>query len=143
MSITSANAIYTLTIPLIFPQGQQIQNFSTDEEFDTDALDAAEAMMGVDGILTAGFINVPVPQTITLMADSVSGFVFDQWFAYEKQNQTKAPAIGSIVLPDLNMQYTMPKGFLKTYPPIPSAGKTLKPRKFGIVWESIQVTPTA
>ena len=139
-SITDANAVLTLSIPLIYPQPVQIQGFAADDIFDIPAIQSVETMMGVDGILTAGFVNVVTPFTITLMADSLSGQVFDNIFAYQKQNNTVLQLSGSVVLPDLAQRWTMPLGFLRSYTPQPAAKKVLQPRKFVIHWQSMQIS---
>jgi hypothetical protein len=62
MDITSANAVIMLSSPLIFPAPFQLQKFAVDDIYGTNPLSAGEAMMGVDGHLTAGFVNVPTEQ---------------------------------------------------------------------------------
>lgn len=136
-SITSANAVYLLSISALFPIPQQLQGFSTDEIYSTDPLESAEIMMGVDGILSAGFVFVPIMQTIMLQADSVSSSVFDSWWANQQQQKDVFLATGSITLPSIKLKYTMAQGVLKTYQVAPDAGKTLKPRKFTIAWQNI------
>lgn len=136
-SITSANAVYLLSISALFPVPQQLQQFSTDEIYATDPLEAAEIMMGVDGFLSAGFVFVPIMQTIMLQADSVSSAVFDAWWANQQQQKDLFFATGSITLPSIKLKYTMSQGVLKTYQALADAGKTLKPRKFTIAWQNI------
>jgi hypothetical protein len=142
MSITSVNANFSLTIPGIFSSPQKLQGFAADELFDTENQDIGELLMGADGILSAGFVNTPTMQTITLQADSKSISVFAQWWAYEKQNQTKVSANATITMPDLKLIYTLPKGFLKNGPAMAGAGKTLKPVKYTIGWEAFSYAPT-
>ena len=50
-TLTAANSVILLTIPSLFPVAQQLQGFSAEDVFDTDQLDTAETMMGVDGKL--------------------------------------------------------------------------------------------
>lgn len=135
-NITAANSVYTLNIPNVTLSPTQLQGFAADEIFDTDPLEAAETLMGVDGILSAGFVFVPVNQAISLQADSVSSQVFDAWYAQEFANKTKYPATGQIVLPAIGIKWVLSQGFLMTYPVIPNAGRTLRPRKFTIRWQS-------
>jgi hypothetical protein len=47
------------------------------------------------------------------------------------------PAVGTIILPSLNKKYTLEKGFLTGYQPIPNAKKLLEPQNFGITWQRI------
>lgn len=136
-SITSANAVYLLGISSLFPVPQQLQGFSADEIFATDPLESAEIIMGVDGVLSAGFVFVPIMQTIMLQADSVSSAVFDTWWSNQQQVKDIFFATGSITLPSLKLKYTMAQGALKTYQALADAGKTLKPRKFTIAWQNV------
>jgi hypothetical protein len=70
-AITSADVVLTLSVPLVFSNPQQIQGFSNEEAFDIPAIKSAETMMGVDGVLSVGFVFVPVIQTISLQAVSL------------------------------------------------------------------------
>jgi len=141
MSITSANSIYTVTIPGIFAAPQRLQMFATDDIYGTEMLKSNEVMMGVDGKLSGGFVYVEVKQSIQLMADSISGTIFDQWWQFMNVLQDAYPAYGSISLPSLGYTFLLNKGFLTGYQPLPDAGKTLKPRKFELTWESIIANP--
>jgi hypothetical protein len=141
MSITSANAVYQLAIANLFPTPVQLQGFGTDDAFDTDSLESAETMMGVDGKLSGGFVYVPTKQTITLQADSASNSIFDTWWSAAQGQQDVFVANGLILLPALGKKWTFTKGFLTGYSPVPPAKKILQPRKFGITWE--RVSPAA
>ena len=53
-SITSANAILTLAIPLLFPTPVQLQGFAADDVYDIPRIKSVETLMGVDGVLSGG-----------------------------------------------------------------------------------------
>ena len=65
-TITSANVVFTLSVPLLLPVPQRIQGFAVDDIFDMDDVDATDTMMGVDGILSGGMIYAPKMQNIKL-----------------------------------------------------------------------------
>src|SRR5689334_14339327 len=132
MNITSANAIYTLAIASLFGAPQQLQGYSADNVFGTEPLASAETSMGIDGFLSAGFVFVPVVQNVELQADSPSNDVFDQWWQASQIGQTIFPAQGLVTLLSINKKWVLQNGFLTTFPPIPDAQKTLRPRRFGI-----------
>lgn len=136
-SITAANAVYMLGITGLFPAPVQLQGFATDEVWGTDPLKSAEVLMGVDGRLSGGFVYVPIEQSITLQADSLSTGLFDQWWNAMQVNQTPFPAQGRIRLRSVGSSWVLTKGFLTTYQPIPDAKKLLQPRKFGITWQQV------
>jgi hypothetical protein len=140
-SITSANAVLIITIRSLYPTPQQIQGFSADDIYDVDALEIGETMMGVDGVLSAGWVNVSVKQGISLQADSVSNVVFDTWYTTEQQLQDKLVASASITLTSIGKKYNMGQGYLTTYKPIADGKKVLQPRKHILTWQSIIPAP--
>lgn len=136
-TITAANAVFTLAVNGVFNVAQQLQQFSADDVFDTEAVESAEIMMGVDGHLSAGFVFVAVKQSITLQADSPSNLIFEAWQQAQKTARDLFFAQGGVILPSVGRAYTMTRGVLTSYPPIPDAKKVLQPRKYGITWESV------
>lgn len=140
-SITAANAVIILTVNTVFPVGQQLAGWAAEDIFDTEALDNAETMMGVDGILSAGFVFVPVKQNFALQADSPSNLIFDAWYTAQKTASELYSAQAVIHLPAVNRSYVMNNGYLTSYKPTPDAKKVLQPRKYQITWESIIPAP--
>lgn len=141
MSLTAANAIIQLGVTSVFPAPQQLQGFGADDVFSTAALASVETSMGVDGILSGGFVEVEVKQTYTLQADSTSMFIFDDWWNAMVTQQEAFTASGVIVLKAVGIKWNMTKGFLTEYKPMPDAGKLLKVRQFGITWNKARKAP--
>jgi hypothetical protein len=137
MDITAANAVLTLSIAGLYPSPQHLQGFSADDVFDTESIDTAETQMGVDGKLSAGFVYVPVDWSITLMADSASNDIFDNWFSSQQAARAPYFATASVTLPSVGKKWAMTNGVLVKFPPMPNAKKVLQPRKFTIRFESI------
>ena len=142
MSITSANAVVMLTLPGVFDQPFQLQQFSAEDIFGVEEIEAAEVQMGVDGNLTGGFVNVPTPQSFYLMADSPANFFFDQWYAQQKAQQDTFIASGTVALKSVGTKYKMVTGFLTRYKPAPDAKKVLQSRRHIITWQSAIPNPT-
>lgn len=140
-SITAANAIFLLQIPGLFPIPVQLQGFSADDIFDTDTVEPVETSMGVDGILSGGLVNFPTNQSITLQADSASNTIFRQWQSAQKAAQDSLIANGTVWLTSIGTKWTMKVGFLVGYPPIPGAGRILKPQKYSIRWQNVDPAP--
>lgn len=136
MSITSANAVFMLNISDLYDAPQQLTNFATDDIYDVDTLAAAEAMMGVDGKLSSGFVFEPVQMKIAFMADSPSLAIFENWYQSNRATVDVYIAQATITLPSVNRKYTMNNGTLVSYPVMPAAKKVLQPRIVGITWES-------
>jgi hypothetical protein len=141
MNITAADAVITLQIPPIYTRPVQIQGFAPDSVFDVPTLKSSEVLMGVDGKKSSGFVFVPVPMTITLMADSLSNRVFDDWWRNNQANKTDYEASGLILLPGVATKWTQVKGSLTGYKPVPQAGRILRERTYEITWESILPSP--
>lgn len=136
-TITAATTVYTLQVIPLFPAPQQLQGFAADDIFDTDPLVVGETIMGVDGTLSGGFVFEKVRQGISLQADSASNAVFDAWFAAEQAAKDKFPAVGTVTFPTISTKWALSNGFLVLYPPIPNAGRLLRPRKFFIEWNFV------
>jgi hypothetical protein len=140
-TITSANTIFAIAVAGVIPAPVQLQGFTADDVFDIDQLEVGVTTMGVDGILSAGFVFNPVKQTVTLQADSDSNVLFETWYAAEKAQQDKFFANGTVVFKSVGRSYVLTKGALVTYSPAANPGKTLKPRSFAIEWQAIDGAP--
>jgi hypothetical protein len=139
--ITSANATYLLTITGVFSAAQQLQEFAADRAFETAELDVAETLMGVDGVLSGGWVPNPVIQTITLQANSASMVIFETWMEANRLARGVFTATGQITLPSINRSYTMVNGILQRVAPIATAMKILQPRSFAIAWQEVIPVP--
>lgn len=140
-TITSANAEYSLSVSGLFPVPQVLQGYAADDGFTSEAVVNAETVMGLDGHLSGGFVFNPVKQTITIMPDSPSLLVFQQWA--NQQYGTREVIIGnaSIAIPSIGQTYVLTRGFLTSYMPIPDVKKILQPVKFEITWGSVVGAP--
>jgi len=140
-NITSINAVITLTIPGLYSSPQQLQQFSATNIFDVGTQDLNETAMGLDGYLSAGTINAPIDQTITLMADSLSNDLFRNWALAIKQQQDPLRCSGFCTLKGIGVSYGLVNGVLVSWPPIPTAGRTLEAQRYLIRWQSLTVNP--
>ena len=61
-----ANAALTLAVANVFSSPQTLQGWDVDNAFDIEMVDFAEDKIGVDGILSAGYIYNLVPMTLHL-----------------------------------------------------------------------------
>lgn len=140
-TITAANSVLMLSVPLLFPVPQQLQGFMADDIFDTDQIKSVETAMGVDGILSAGFVFVEITQNFALQADSDSNNFFDTWWAQMQAAREVYFANGQIALPAVNKKFTMTRGVLSGYKPTPDAKRTLQGRRFQITWNTVAPSP--
>lgn len=136
-TITSANSVFTLVVPGLFPAPVQLHGYATDKAFVTEAIDLAEVQMGVDGRMTAGYTPNPVKQTVTLQADSPSRDFFTALIQATKTAREVFFLSGSITLPATGESFSMTRGILTNGKQIPDAQKVLQPVDFQITWESV------
>lgn len=143
-SITSANAKLTFTVrgPAGIVVGPfTVQGYAGDDAFATETVEAAQAVMGVDGKLSAGFVPNPAIQTITLQPDSPSRRLFEAWYGAQQALGDVLEADGFLALPGPGVAYGLVKGYLTQYTPMPQGKKILQPMTYQITWENVQPAP--
>lgn len=119
----------------------QLQGFAADDSFATEPLTSVETLMGVDGVLSAGFVYVPIRQTIAIQADSVSNDLFDSWWNAMQTTKDVYLAQGIITLTTIQKKYALTNGSLTTYHPLADVRKLLQPRRYGITWQAVSAAP--
>lgn len=139
-SITSANAVFSLTVKDA-GIAANLQGFSADDIFDTEQVEAGEAVIGVDGNLSTGFVYALIKQSISLQADSPSIVLFENWYGQERAAVDKYLASATVTLKSINRRFILTNGTLLTYSAMPDAKKLLSPRKFGLAWQSVLPAP--
>jgi len=136
-TITSANSSFALIVPGVYSAPQSIQGYATDDAFTAEAVEKVEAMMGIDGKLSAGYIFNPYKMTITLQADSASLALFTNWQLAQDAVREVIAASATIIIPSIGFKYAMSNGYLTRFQAMPEAKKTLGPPKYEITWEKI------
>lgn len=139
-TITSANSVFTIVVPGLFPTPVQLKGYATDKAFATDAIDLAEVQMGVDGRMTAGYTPMPTKQTISLQADSPSKEIFALLAQATKTTREVFYITASISLPSTGETFALTRGVLTNLKQIPDAAKVLQPMDFVVTWESVSRT---
>lgn len=142
MSITSANATLSISQAILFPTAVQIQGFATDDLADVEAVRVVEHQMGVDGVLSFGFVWNEKNMDINLKADSPSVAVFDTINTQQEAAQDVYPLNGTIILPGVGKLYNLVNGAMETYKPMPAVKKLLQPQRFRLVWNRVIAIPT-
>lgn len=140
-SLTGATAVFQLSIAGLYDQPQQLQGFAADDIFSTPGVKSIETMMGVDGKMSAGYVFVEKEMSITLQADSDSNDIFDNWDAAQQSEQDVFYADAVVLLRALRKKWTLTRGVLSNFPPIPDTKKLIQPRKFTITWNIMSVAP--
>jgi hypothetical protein len=141
-TLTSANCILFLSQPILLPTPVQIEQFAADDVYGVDRIKSVEVLMGVDGVLSGGFVFAEIMQHFYLQANSPSNVeVFDKIWTQMVAAKDVYPLNGSITLPAIKTKFTMSNGFLTDYSPAPDAKKILQRRQYTITWNSIGPSP--
>lgn len=150
-TITSANSSLVLTprlsgnlsglLPALAGVGFPVQGYASDDAFAVETVDSAEARMGVDGRLSAGYLPRMTKQTITLQADSPSIQLFEALVGAQDTVREIIFLDGVLTLPAISTSYALSKGVLTRLTPIPPAKKVLEPVSYELTWELVQPAP--
>ena len=140
-SLTSANSVLAIGVTGLYGVAQLLQGFSEGDAYSMDSVDVAETMMGVDGVLSAGYIPQKKVMKVSLQADSSSNTIFEAWYAAQEAAQDVFTAFANINQPAVSRNYTCVRGILKNYTPLADAKKILQPRTFTIEWNSVIPVP--
>lgn len=140
-SVTGADVTFTLAILPLFVVPQRIQGFASDDVSDVPSIRSVEVMMGVDGILSSGFVNVAVPQHVSLQADSLSNRVFEAWWTQMQATKSLYVATGLLSIPGIATEYVFVNGSLTGYKPLPAIKKLLQPRTYELTWQKVVPVP--
>lgn len=140
-SITSANSTIMLSVDTIYTTAQQMQGYAAEDIFDTDDVDLAEVVLGLDGKQSSGWIPFNVKWRFTLMPNSPFILVMDTWITAQNVLKDVYVAQGNVKLPGPGKKFTMSNGTLTRGKVIPDAKKTLQPQTYEITWESVLPAP--
>lgn len=136
-TLTSANSVLYLAVAGVFPVAQKIEGYATDDAFAFEAVQPAQAVMGVDGRMSAGYTPFMSIQTISIQADSPSLIVFEAYLAAMKTAREVFYCNGTLGIPSTNRKYAMSRGVLTQISPAPTARTILQPRTFQITWQDV------
>jgi len=142
-TLTSANSVLMLTVPGLYDTPQQIQGYAADNIFSVGQVSSAETSMGLDGILSSGWIPQIKAMTITLQANSETVPVMEQWVSSQEQARENYGCSLTVSIPALGIAYSCTNGFLTSQTLLPDAGKKLAPRSFVLSFGSIQPQSTS
>jgi hypothetical protein len=137
-TITSANSEFLLTCLQVFPVGQPLQQFDTDNAIDTEEITPVETKLGVDAFMASGWVPHLQKMTVHFMADSLSIDTIDQIYYVQEQQQEIVVLSASILLPSLQRVYTCSNGRLTKWKPLPDAKKLLEGQTAEFTWNTVR-----
>ena len=121
MDITSANSTLIIGITGLYPVPQQLAGFAQDDAYSMADVTNAEVLMGVDAIMSAGWIPQIKEMGVSLQADSLSNTFFEAWYAAEEAAKSKFFAFATIQQPSVGKVYALLNGVLSGYSPYADA----------------------
>lgn len=140
-TITSANATLTLNAPGVFAVPQAIEQFSTDDAFDTENVAPNQAEKGVDGVASFGHTPYLVKQKVVLQANSPSNDVFDRIRqAEDADNETQSISM-TLTVPSIGKIGNFINGALTGAMPAPPGKKVLGPQTYELTFDRLIVAP--
>ena len=135
MTITSANAVFTLKVPGLYDAPVTIEGYGTDAAVNVADHTPAQVQMGIDGHLSAGWTPTPKVITVTLAADSPSRVIFEDWEQYMETIREVLPCEAVFSIPSIGRRMTGTRGFLTQSHKHPNANQVLQPGAFQITFE--------
>ncbi len=140
-TLTTANSVFRLSVPGVFPFAQPIQGYAADDAFSTEAIAPNEALMGVDGNLSGGYVAYPTKLKFVLQADSPAVDLMDAYLnAMDSATETFI-CNATIAIPGLGKLFTFTKGFLTNAMKTGAAKKLSQPLSYEITFQSCQPGP--
>lgn len=140
-TLTVANSSMVLRVAGLFDAPVPLQGYAADDVFSAEPATHAETMMGLDGRLSGGWVPSERAVNIVLNGDSDSNLIFEQWASAERQLRDKLIANMTLTIFAINRVYVCTKGFYRTHSSMPDARRILQPRRYTIVFESIEGMP--
>ena len=136
-TITSADAIFALTVTNLYPSAQTLEGYAADAMFALGDTEMAVTVRGADGKLSGGFVFGQYLQTITIMPDSPSREIFETWQLTSQTSKAVFRCNATIILPAIGRKYTLTNGVLVRVKAIPDAQRVLQAATYQVDWENV------
>lgn len=140
LSITSANAVCTLSVPDLFDTPITLEQWGSDQAWKNDAVQPVETNLTIDGVLQAGWVPTTKTVTFTLSPASPSKAFFDQLNDEQTTSREIYRINMDLAIPSLSERHTGRRGVLKSYKPIADGAKVLQPMEFAIEFEQLTIS---
>ena len=135
--ITSADAVFTLTVKTLFNAPVKLENWSTNRAWEGQALRLADTRLSIDGKLNKGFVPSAYDMTLHFSPNSNTWNIFDAIQMATRQARTVYELNGELHLPGLNRKYTFVSGCIVEMAAVPNGGELLDERSVHIRWENV------
>jgi hypothetical protein len=142
-TITSADSTFVISSADFALPATILEGYAADAAFAMEAAQTAETAMGVDGVLSAGWVPRAYVQTVTLQADSPSRDVFDAIVQAQDAERTIYRINGVITLPGNQRSFSLVRGVVTQHQAMPDAQRVLQATAYQITWQRVLPVPIA
>ena len=140
MDITSANSKVKLFSALT-PAGLSFEGYSSDAGWASEAVQIAEARMGIDGKVSFGYTPNPVPMTFTFQPDSQTIDQLNNIVTSSVVNKKPYFVQLIIEMPAIGKSFNCANGAITTAKILPDGSKVLEPQTYTITFQSVTPSP--
>lgn len=140
-TITSANSKFTIRVPGLGGLPFTLQGYATDAAFATEPTEVNINQVGVDGLVSTGYVPSLTNFTVTLQANSESNAFFENWLAAMKLQREAMIGQAVIDIPSIGKSYAITHLSLTNVQQVPSAQRVLGPVTYSLVAGDVQVLP--
>ena len=141
--VTSANATAILTVDELYPSGVKLEQFSADNALTMSDDTIAEARMGVDGQMVAGYTPAIKTVNVILEPSSPSMKVFSDIYKASQTNRRVYKLALTLTLPAIGKTFNFVNGVMTQGKFAPDLGKTLQSQTFQISFEKVTESQSA
>lgn len=135
--ITSADAVFTITIKTLFNAPIRLENWSANRAWEGQNLRLADTRLSIDGKLNKGAVPAAYDMTLNFSPNSNAWDVFDALQTASRQARTVYELNGELLLKGLNRKYTFVSGCVLDISAVPNGGELLEERSVHIRWEDV------
>ena len=136
--ITSANAKLILICEELYPNGVELQMFSTNQAWSADALQISETRMGVDGHMAAGYVPNIKTVTIQLEASSPSRRYMQTIQKASIENQRIYKCSITAIIPSIGEQIIWSEGVMQNGTVTSTAARVMEPTAWTFHFEKYE-----
>lgn len=134
---TSVGSIVKLRADGFFDSPIEIEAMPSDDMWDGPDVTTGEVARGHDGTLAVAYIYPSNEFSFSVMASSPSIPLLSEMIEREGSRREKFLINLTVFVKGTGVTYTMTDGYLITHPPLPKAGATLQPMKYGFNFKKI------
>lgn len=112
-----------------------IEGWSANNFLSAGQQPSAEVQLGIDGLSHRGWVPSLLNVTINLFPDSPSQDYLENLFVIQKEMRETLLITGTLIIPALQKKYSLTKGALQAFTPLPGHGRVLQEQGSNFIFE--------